>query len=179
MFLGEVRGATWSGGNPAHLASTFVEKMLSSGALEKHIEEKLIPAYAARYYAMVEAVQEHLAPLGAKIATGTPYEPQGDDSSNGNNSNIRISGGFFLPLTLPDGYPAAPVLAKAAIEKYELKFAYGKMFEVKGDAGSQQRSEAKGGFGNTIRLCWAFHDEAAIVDGIKRMRDLLVEHKPT
>ncbi|KAJ9137079.1 Aminotransferase [Pleurostoma richardsiae] len=163
-------GATWSGGNPAHLTSTFVEKMLSSGALEKHIEEKLIPTYAARYYAMVDAIREHLEPLGIQITTGKPFSPN-DNEIGG----TKIAGGFFLLITLPKDFPPASVLAKTALEQHELKFAYGRMFEVKGDSGSRQRSEE--GYGNTIRLCWAFHEEQVIIEGIKRMRSLLISHR--
>ncbi|KAH6967734.1 pyridoxal phosphate-dependent transferase [Ilyonectria sp. MPI-CAGE-AT-0026] len=157
-------GSTSSGGNPAHLASTLIEKMLSSGALEAHIQNKLIPCYSARYYAMVDAIREYLEPLGVLITTGKPY-----------STIVLAAGGFFLLITLPKGLPPTPVLAKISVEQHELKFAYGKMFEVKGDSGSKRRSEL--GFGSTIRLCWAFHEENIIVEGIKRMRDILIECK--
>jgi DNA-binding transcriptional MocR family regulator len=67
------------------------------------------------------------------------------------------------------------VLAKAALEKYQLKFAYGQMFEVKGDKGSIERWNAT--FAKSIRLCWAFHDEEAIEIGIKRLRDVCLEQR--
>ncbi|KAH7176892.1 pyridoxal phosphate-dependent transferase [Dactylonectria macrodidyma] len=155
-------GATTSGGNPGHFTSTFIEKLLSSGALQNHIQNKLIPCYSARYYAMVDAIREYLEPLGVKITTGTP---------------VKAAGGFFLLITLPKGLPPTPLLAKIALEQHELKFACGKMFEVKGDIGSRERSET--GFGSTVRLCWAFHDEDAIVEGIKRMREILIKCRET
>jgi DNA-binding transcriptional MocR family regulator len=164
------RGATISGGNPAHASSSFVEKMLSSGALEKHIKEKLIPCYSARYHTMVEAIREHLVPLGVQISTAKPYAVTAVDGKD-----VILAGGFFLLITLPRGLAPVPTLAKISIDKHELKFAYGKMFEVKGDGGSKQRSDE--GFGSSIRLCWAYHEEEAIVDGIKRMRDLLLQNK--
>ncbi|KAH7127903.1 pyridoxal phosphate-dependent transferase [Dactylonectria estremocensis] len=171
-------GATTSGGNPGHFASTFVERLLSSGALQNHIQNKLTPCYSARYYAMVDAIRESLEPLGVQITTGTPYSPilRGSDGSviiEGEKTGVKTAGGFFLLITLPKDLPPPPVLAKIALEQQELKFAYGKMFEVKGDNGSRQRSEI--GFGSTVRLCWAFHDEEAIVEGIKRMREIMIQ----
>lgn len=145
--------------------------MLSSGKLERHIQEKLIPCYAARYHSMVKAIKEHLGPLGVKISTGKPYQTTVVGTNNG--ASFELAGGFFLLIALPPGSCPAPVLAKKALEQLELKFAYGKMFEVKGDLGSKQRSEK--GYGNTIRLCWAFHDEEAITEGIIRMKNLLLE----
>lgn len=165
-------GATWSGGNPGHLSSTFIEQMFSSGALEKHIKQKLIPTYAARFYAMVDAIKEHLEPLGVRITIGKPYEATVGGTAN---QKMVLAGGFFLLITLPDNLVPAPVLAKAALENHHLKFAYGKMFEVKGDAGSVERSNAT--FANSIRLCWAFHEEKAIRAGIKRLRDVYLEQK--
>ncbi|CAK7223126.1 Valine--pyruvate aminotransferase [Sporothrix curviconia] len=169
-------GATWSGGNPAHLVSSMVERLLSSGRLEAHIRDVLIPTYCARYFCMIDAIDAHLAPLGVRIDKGTPYMTSawGDASKT---EDIELAGGFFLCITLPttEGYPRTSELATAAIARKELKFAHGKMFEVKGDAGSKARSDA--GYGSTVRLCWAFHDEATIEEGIRRLRDVLVESR--
>lgn len=164
-------GATWSGGNPAHLSSTFIEQMFSSGSLEKHIKHKLIPTYATRFYAMLDAIKEYLEPLGVRLTIGKPYEV----SIEGSEKSMVLAGGFFLLLTLPDNTVPAPVLAKAALENHKLKFAYGKMFEVKGDPGSVNRSNAT--YANSLRLCWAFHEEKIIRAGIKRLRDAYLELK--
>ena len=152
--------------------------MLSSGALERHIQDNLIPCYSARYHAMIAAIKEHLEPLGVQITTGAPYSTAvlgGTGQSPRNDGEMLIAGGFFLLITLPRGYPPASVLANIAIEQHQLKFAYGKMFEVKGDEGSKERSE--NGYGNTIRLCSAFHKEDQITEGIKRMKDIMEAHK--
>lgn len=147
--------------------------MFSSGALEKHIKDKLIPTYAARFYAMVDAIKEHLEPLGIRITIGKPYEASIGGS---NTKSLVLAGGFFLSISLPvDSKVSAPALAKAALEKHQLKFAHGKMFEVKGDAGSVE--QAKTTFGNSIRLCWAFHDERDIMEGIERLRDVYIEQR--
>lgn len=163
--------------------STCIENMLATGALEKHIRDTLIPSYSLRYYAMVDAVKEHLEPLGVRISSGKPYVTSqfnaataSGQSDNKACGGTRIAGGFFLLLTLPENLPSATTLAKVAIDQHDLKFAHGKMFEVKGDPGSKQRSDAT--FGRTIRLCWAFHEAGVIVEGIKRMKLLLSEHLP-
>ncbi|KAF7560385.1 hypothetical protein G7046_g3759 [Stylonectria norvegica] len=163
-------GATTSGGNPGQLASTFVEKMISSGALQRHIQEQLIPTYKERYHAMVDAIEEHLEPLGVRITTGKPYTLATGDEGEG----TVIAGGFFLLITLPDGSPSTQAIAKTGLEKYDLKVAHGKMFEVKGDEGSRKRAEV--GYGRTLRLCWAFHTSEVITEGIIRLKDILVEH---
>lgn len=127
---------------------------------------------------MVAAIEEHLKPLGVQITTGVPYATTvigANGQSSKTDGETIIAGGFFLLLTLPKGYPSASVLAKTAMEQHDLKFAYGKMFEVKGDKESKERSEK--GYGNTIRLCWAFHTEDKIMEGIKRMKDILEAHK--
>ena len=172
ILTGRCRGATWSGGNPGHLSSTFVERMFSSGALEQHIKHTLIPTYAIRFYTMVDAIKEDLEPLGIKITIGEHYRAAVDGQAE---DCMVLAGGFFLSISLPEGSGvSAPALAKTALEKHHLKFAYGKMFEVKGDAGSTERSAKT--FGNSIRLCWAFHDEKTIRAGIRRLRDVYVEH---
>ncbi|KAK7217551.1 hypothetical protein V2G26_005554 [Clonostachys chloroleuca] len=168
-------GASISGGNPGHLSSTFVENMLSSGALKTHIEKKLIPTYASRYYAMVNAIEEYLEPIGVKIITGQPYYSHIKTSDGGcSEVKVQIVGGFFLSIALPSVYQDVSSLAKAALENEELKIAYGKMFEVKGDGGSKERSKAS--FGNSIRLCWSFHEEEAIKEGIMRLRGVLLSY---
>ncbi|KAI0485348.1 pyridoxal phosphate-dependent transferase [Xylariaceae sp. FL0804] len=166
-------GASISGGNPGHLSSVFVEKLLSSGALERHIQKTLIPTYARRYYAMIDAIREHLEPLGVEIVYGKPYSTKNGGGEG--DREFQLAGGFFLIISIPKVYPPTQELFKTAMERYDLKFAHGRMFEVKGDAGSRQRSDA--GFGRIVRLCWSYHDESAITEGIKRMRDLLVHAK--
>ena len=154
--------------------STFIAEMLSTGALDVHIQGKLIPCYAKRYYTMISAIKEHLEPLGVKITTGKAYSKNLSGNETITKTHVGIAGGFFLMITLPTNLPPTPDLAKIALEKHELKFAYGKMFAVKGDLESQRRSSHE--YGNVVRLCWAFHEEDIIVEGIKRLKELLVEN---
>lgn len=80
-------------------------------------------------------------------------------------------GGFFTYITFPDEAPSADVIAKKAKDEYALTFAFGEMFVVKGDYSSVDRSNK--GFGRGARLCWAWHEEAEIEDGISRLAELL------
>lgn len=134
---------------------------------------------------MVDAITEYLEPLGVRIITGKPY-PIASNMVNGSTTTptnvvihaskeFHFAGGFFLCISVPEEYCTAPYLAKTALEEHDLKVAHGKMFEVKGDVGSTER--AKSSFGNTLRLCWSFHDELTICDGIKRLRTIMVESK--
>lgn len=127
---------------------------------------------------MVSAIQQLLEPVGVEITSGKPYTfLVMKDQNTTVATSVNIAGGYFLLLSLPKSLPPTPELAKTALEEYGLKFAYGKMFEVKGDAAGKQRSEA--GFGNTVRLCWAYHEEDLIVEGIKRLRDVLMANQQT
>ena len=151
-------GVTSSGGGPSHLTSTFMENMISTGALGKHIAEKLIPTYSSRYHSMMAAIRSQLFPLGMRVTTG---------------DNADSVGGFFTSLSIPDHLPPTSVLASSALQDHQLKFAYGEMFEVVGDKGSKERAEAPGGFGHTLRLCWAWHTEKEIEDGVSRLGNAL------
>lgn len=114
---------------------------------------------------MMSAIEKHLEPLGVRVTTGSPYiVPETD--------NIIVpAGGFFTYISFPPEYPSAAIIAKRALDEYAVKFAYGDMFVVKGDSASAERSRL--GFGNGARLCWAWHEESEIQEGIERMAKLL------
>jgi DNA-binding transcriptional MocR family regulator len=182
-------GASVSGGCPAHLVPTFIDNMISSGKLEAHIKDLLIPTYSSRYYALHNAVQKHLVPLGFKVSTGTPYDPDADTHdagaeaktnghghSNGHTERVGVAGGYFTYLSVPTDLPvSAAKLAAFGMDKYNLKFAFGAMMTVEGDEGSVKRAET--GYGNAIRLSWAWHPEAEIEEGIERLAALVMEVK--
>ncbi|KAK7404077.1 Valine--pyruvate aminotransferase [Neonectria punicea] len=171
-------GATRSGGCPSHLAATFVHEMIASGALEKHIRDVLIPTYRSRYYAMSKAIEEHLIPLGFRVSTGKPYEASSAPNSktNGHARKEAAAGGYFTYISAPADLPlSVGDVAALALQRHDLKFAYGGMMAVEGDGGSSKR--AAEGFGNGIRLCWAWHDEKEITEGIQRLARLVMEVK--
>lgn len=138
--------------------------MLTSGALQAHIDNILIPIYQARYKVLLKAVKSELEPLGVRITTGQPYvQPAAGE--------VVPAGGFFTYITFPDRLPTADIIAKKAREEYGLTFAFGEMFVVKGDQSSAER--AKTSFGKGARLCWAWHEEDEIEEGVRRLGDLL------
>jgi DNA-binding transcriptional MocR family regulator len=133
--------------------------------MQLHIDEILIPTYQSRYRVLMSAIKEYLEPLGVKITTGAPYmTPASEDT-------IVPAGGFFTYISFPPALPSADVIAKRAREEYALTIAYGEMFVVKGDETSIER--AKKGFGNGARLCWAWHEQKEIDEGVERLGELL------
>ncbi|KAI1333756.1 aminotransferase [Xylariaceae sp. FL0016] len=155
--LAEV-GSSSSGGAPSHLTSTFVDKMLRSNYLQDFIRDTLVPTYRERYYVLMTAIRELLLPLGVTIEVNIP-----EDTSK------ATAGGFFTYLRLPDDMPVAKTVAAFALGEYKLRMAFGHMFLVTGDDGSVVRAEAEGGFAKCIRLCWAWHEEGQIREGVERL----------
>ncbi|KAF4961853.1 hypothetical protein FSARC_10039 [Fusarium sarcochroum] len=172
-------GANKSGGCPSHLTATFINEMLTSGQLQAHIKDVLIPTYRSRYYALHNAVSDHLESLGFQISIGKPYDVALDLSvqSNGKScERIPMAGGYFAYLTVPEDLPISSTrLAALGMEKHNLKFAFGAMMTVEGDEGSVERGDQ--GFSKGIRLCWAWHNENEIVEGIERLAGLVTEVK--
>lgn len=165
-------GSTRSGGNPAHFSSMFIHQLLSTGALQKHIQTVLVPTYRRRYHALMNAITEYLVPLGVVIDVGKTYEAT--LASSGSSTNYPESaGGFFTYLMLPLDLPPAGKLAAVALERHKCKFAFGDMFRIDGDPGSARRAKEKGGFERGIRLCWAWHEEELLVEGVRRMADAI------
>ncbi|KKY22070.1 putative classes i and ii family protein [Diplodia seriata] len=147
-------GSTRSGGNPAHFSSMFVHQMLSTGALQNHIDTVLVPTYRRRYHALMSAIKEYLVPLGVVIDVGKKYEASIASSSQ-----------------LYEG--SAGKLATIARDKHKCKFAFGDMFKIEGDPGSAERARRKGGFEMGIRLCWAWLEEEQLVEGVWRMAETI------
>lgn len=171
-------GATRSGGCPSHLAATFIHEMLESNQLQNHINDTLVPTYRARYYTMMRAIDELLVPLGFKVSAGTPYEDCGTSGTqtSGHRGQCQAAGGYFIYLIVPSDLTIdVSMLAAKSTEDYKLKFAFGDMMVVEGDEGSTER--ASHGYGNGIRLCWAWHTEAKIREGIERLAALANEVK--
>ncbi|KAH8893297.1 PLP-dependent transferase [Thozetella sp. PMI_491] len=148
-------GATSSGGNQAHMASLLIDGLLSSGALKRHIRDVLIPEYRRRYYAMTEAIKVHLCPLGVKIVAD-PVAEGGEEA-----------GGFFLYLSFDQTLPDGAEIAKVALKRYNLRVAPGNIFSVPDDPASD--GWARETYGRGARLCWAWHEEDTLVEGIVRL----------
>ncbi|KAB2571657.1 Uncharacterized protein DBV05_g9705 [Lasiodiplodia theobromae] len=138
-------GTSRSGGAPSQLTSTYVAQLLESGRLQEHIYGTLQPAYAARYRAIMLAIEKHLVPLGVKL-------PQ---------PGREVVGGYFVWLTLPSPLKSADV-ARLAQEKENLIVAEGRLFEVPGDS-------AEVNFPCDIRLCFSWEEVDRLGEGIERL----------
>lgn len=171
------RGSTRSGGNPAHFSSMFVHQLLSTGALQNHIDTVLVPTYRRRYHVLMSAIEEHLVPLGVVVDVGKKYEialaSSGQCSEESGPRYPESAGGFFTYVMLPSDLPPAGKLAAIARDKHKCKFAFGDMFKIEGDPGSAERARQKGGFEMGIRLCWAWLEEEQLVEGVKRMAETI------
>ncbi|EWZ49145.1 aminotransferase [Fusarium oxysporum Fo47] len=161
-------GPVTSGGCQSQLSSMILGQMLISGKLEEHIQSTLIPVYQRRHRAMLESIDKYLLPLGFSIST--------TEMSDGDNTQGMLAGGFFLYLLFPTDSPPAEAVAIVALEGFNLLIAHGGMMCVAGDSGCAKRS--KKGFGQGARLCWAWHDEADIAEGIQRLASAF-EHSRT
>ncbi|KAI7183660.1 PLP-dependent transferase [Hortaea werneckii] len=137
-------GTTCSGGAPSQLTSTYMTLLLTSGQLNKHIQNVLRPAYARRYNKLINAIITHLLPLGFQL-------PQPDRD---------IVGGYFVWLKLPDRMTATALASACKTEGVVI--APGTIFEVPGD-----RETA--GFDGHMRLCFAWEEEGRLEEGVVRV----------
>lgn len=142
-------GSSRSGGAPSQLVATFLAKLLESGDLQRHVFETLQPAYASRWRHMMNALKEHLVPLGVTL-------PQEDRDA---------VGGFFIWVHLPKVI-SAQEFAKRCKREENVIVAPGQLFEV-----PEQAHVAT--FDNGIRLCFTWEDEANLVEGVKRLGDVM------
>lgn len=168
-------GSSSSGGAPSHLTSTFVNHMIDTGALRSHIEQVLIPTYRCRSRILSACIKQYLGPLGVGIESTEASQMDKD----GSTSLQQSIGGFFTYIRLPEDLPPARDVAALAMSKYNLKVAYGHMFCVAGDEGSVVRAESKHGFGRCIRLCWAWHTEDVLREGVRRLAEAVIEIRNT
>ncbi|KAM0816949.1 putative Pyridoxal phosphate-dependent transferase [Seiridium cardinale] len=155
-------GASASGGNQAHMASLIIGQLFASGDLQRHLREVLIPTYRTRYYSMVAAIRHYLYPLGVRIVT--------DLSGIGRG---QLAGGFFLYILFPqDGSsPAIEQIHSLALEHFNLRIAPGGLFTVSDDT-SEHESRSRT-YISGARLCWAWHEEDELVEGIQRLAEAL------
>ncbi|RYO96836.1 hypothetical protein DL765_011409 [Monosporascus sp. GIB2] len=153
-------GSTRSGGAPSQLAATVLAELLSSGALDAHVARTLRPAYRRRHALLLAAVREHLAgPLGARVSEAVRVP-----SPSVSGGDLLVYGGYFLWISLPEGggAPPARAVAERCLAEENLVVGAGPRFEVHGD-------EAAVRFERGLRLCFAWEDEAALVEGVERL----------
>ncbi|RYO80063.1 hypothetical protein DL762_007857 [Monosporascus cannonballus] len=153
-------GSTRSGGAPSQLAATVLTELLSSGGLDAHVARALRPAYQRRHALLLAAVREHLAgPFGARVSEAVRVP-----SSSLPGKDLLVYGGYFLWISFPEGggVPSARAIAERCLAEENLVVGAGPRFEVHGD-------EAAARFERGLRLCFAWEDEAALVEGVERL----------
>lgn len=132
--------------------------MLETNHLQEYIQDTLIPTYRSRYNTLLSVIETQLLPLGLVI-----------ENNRSAHSTPATAGGYFLYLRLPHDLPAAKTVAAFAFQIYSLRIAFGHMFTVAGDEDSVRRAESEKGFSDCIRLCWTWHKEDVITDGVYRL----------
>ncbi|KAL6705633.1 Valine--pyruvate aminotransferase [Coniothyrium glycines] len=144
-------GSSRSGGSPSHLTACFVAETLETGQLQQFVYNQLQPAYSKRYRRLVQAIKEHLIPLGVRI-------PQTDR---------EVVGGYFVWMTLPSPLKGAE-LAQRGKEEENVVVAKGEIFEIPGD-----NQIAGTSFAGSVRLCFAWEDEQLLAEGIERLAEVI------
>ena len=151
--LGET-ASTVSGGAPSQLCAAMLGEMLRTGDLQKHIQHNVCPSLRRRHKIAMEAVQQHITPLGFHARETSLL-------------GARVYGGYFIWLTPADGISVnSRMVAEIAVQEENLVIGYGDMFEVRGD-------EDNGQFSGAIRICFAWEPEAVLIEGIERLGKLL------
>lgn len=144
--------------------------MLKNGAVSRHLKEVLIPTYRRRYNTFVDAIRKRLYPYGVRIMT---------DIEDESNPETGLAGGFFLYIIFPDdgSLPPTSEIAKIALDQWNLRIAQGALFAVSDD--SDENGSRSAVYKRGARLCWAWHEEETLVEGIERLAQLLGELQVT
>lgn len=136
--------------------AAVLDGLLSSGALDAHLQGTLLPALQRRHGLLMGAIRRVLVPLGAEVS---------DDSLLASQGGAGVFGGYFVWMRFPDGPEAAAVAARC-LEEEALVVAHGNLFEVHGDEDAVK-------FDRDIRLCFAWEDEEDLVDGVERLGSVI------
>ncbi|KAJ3393022.1 hypothetical protein HDU84_002962 [Entophlyctis sp. JEL0112] len=139
-----------SGGSPNHIVSGLVATALKSGDVKQHLE-MLKKVYSERMNALYDFLRDNL-PHGVELEE-------------------RPLGGFFIWITLPDKHDAFLIQQASSqgleyngriLKKQKMSYAPGRIF-------SSNR------YGNCIRLSFAFYSKEKLLDGARRLCELLTE----
>lgn len=151
-------GSTKSGGSPSELCAAMVAQLISSGELENYLEKIVRPALQKRHMLMMDAIYKHLTPLAVEVRESGLL-------------GAKVYGGYFVWLTLKDGI-SAKVVADKALREENLIVGSGDMFQVHGD-------EERLNFDSAIRLTYSWESEEDIVEGVRRLGDVIRKVKET
>ncbi|KAK4459249.1 putative aminotransferase [Cladorrhinum samala] len=152
-------GATRSGGAPSQFSAIVMDEMLRNGDLDKHLSETVRPALQRRHALITKLIREELeAGYGCKLVEQENEGKEGGDA-------IKLFGGYFVWIKLPEGVKASEV-AQAAKKEGNLIVAEGPLFEVAGDEDAAK-------FDGFLRLSFAWEEEEGLVEGVKRLSAVL------
>ncbi|OAA68322.1 aminotransferase, class i/classii [Niveomyces insectorum RCEF 264] len=164
-------GSTKSGGAPSQLSAAIVAEMMRTGALNRHLQHVARPTLQRRHRLMTRAIKTHLTPFVDILQSAPPVPAAAsaeaaEAATSTSTATPPTYGGYFLWLRLRrDDVLAAAVASRAQTDE-NLVVATGGMFEVKGD-------EAAARFDHHLRLCYAWEDEARLVEGVERLARVL------
>lgn len=144
--------ATRSGGAPSQLCAAMLAEVVENGQLQRFVDETVRPTLQRRHRLMVNAIDTHLRPLGVKTRVGSL-------------SGHEIYGGYFVWLDVGSEFSTKFIADKLKAEENVI-VGHGHLFTVHGDEGSAR-------FDSNIRLCFSWVAEQDIVDGIRRIGQLL------
>ncbi|KOS41110.1 hypothetical protein ACN38_g8045 [Penicillium nordicum] len=145
-------GSTRSGGAPSHLAAAIIDQLFPTGVFQEYLGKNLQPMYARRYHRLMDAIREHLLPLGVTL----PPQP-------------KVAGGYFIWAQLPAPLSAS-TLAPISLQAHGVKVATGGIFQVQGDPSSDQAE-----LDRYIRLCFAWEEEGRLTEGVRRLACAMLE----
>ncbi|KAL9049446.1 MAG: hypothetical protein Q9162_007213 [Coniocarpon cinnabarinum] len=173
-------GCQKSGGAPSQYAAVCISDMIESGALQRHVQHNLKPAYERRWQLMRRAVRNTLEPLGVTVIEQKPEE-----------GSAEMAGGYFIWITLPEPLEAMEIAREAG--KLGLVLATGAMFQVPEliessttprdthkavYEGKQEDVQAPASrFPRSVRLCFSYADETLLAEGIKRLATVIEDVK--
>lgn len=158
-------GSSRSGGAPSQFGAATIAVLMRTGELDRYLREVVRPTLQWRHRLLTQAVQEHLGEFFQIKCGGLPTGVA-DDGSAASSSTVTTYGGYFLWLKLRRTDISATAISKRALAAENLVIADGPLFEVKGDEASAQ-------FDDHVRLCFAWEDEAKIVEGVQRLARVL------
>ncbi|KAG9251837.1 pyridoxal phosphate-dependent transferase [Emericellopsis atlantica] len=145
-----MQGSTKSGGAPSQFSAAVLSVMVQDGSLERHVDEVIRPQLRDRHLSLIAAIKESI--------------PQARINAS-SHAGAKVFGGFFVWFTVDIGL-STQLVAQAALEEENLVIGSGGIFAVHGDKSGPQ-------FDDKIRLCFAWEPVDCLIEGVKRLANLL------
>lgn len=153
-------GATRSGGAPSQFSAAVIWNMLKSGVLDQHVHNKVRPALQQKHALLIGEIYK-------AREEGVKWEVSGGDYCVDSDGKSYY-GGYFVWVRLPPGMSADDV-SRTCMEDENLTVASGNLFNIKNDCESANTEAATKLFDGYVRLCFAWEEEDAVCEGVKRL----------